>query len=83
MSHPAIKEGRTAVITDVSRLPDVGALREAAMNRFGGIAVLMHNAGTGEGGGAFASYDGWQKVLGVNLWRGAWIADVHPMSRPS
>lgn len=117
MSHPAIREGRTAVITggasgigyaaaqkfiatgmnvviadrdqealalaqtelgesvlavstDVSKLSDVEALRDAAMDRFGGISILMNNAGTGGGGGggAFASYEGWQKVLGVNLW---------------
>jgi NAD(P)-dependent dehydrogenase (short-subunit alcohol dehydrogenase family) len=115
MSHPAIQEGRTAVITggasgigyaaaqkfiaagmnvviadrdqealevaenelggnvlavttDVSKLSDVEGLRDATMNRFGGIAILMNNAGTGGGGGAFASYEGWQKVLGVNLW---------------
>ncbi len=115
MSHPAIREGRTAVITggasgigfaaaqkftvagmnvviadrdqealglaqkelggsvlavstDVSKLSDVEALRDAAMDRFGGISILMNNAGTGGGGGAFANYEGWQKVLGVNLW---------------
>jgi len=60
--------GVLAVTTDVSILADVEALRDAAMDRFGGIGILMNNAGTGGGGGAFTSYEGWQKVLGVNLW---------------
>ena len=57
-----------AVTVDVANLSDVEALRDAVVSRFGGIAVLMNNAGTGGGGGAFGSYKGWQKVLGVNLW---------------
>jgi NAD(P)-dependent dehydrogenase (short-subunit alcohol dehydrogenase family) len=57
-----------AVSTDVSSLSEVEALRDAVMDRFGGLAILMNNAGTGGGGGAFASHKGWQKVLGVNLW---------------
>lgn len=57
-----------AVPTDVARLESVSALREAALDRFGEVALLMNNAGTGGGGGAWESYEGWQRVVGVNLW---------------
>lgn len=61
-------ENALAILTDVANLSDVEALRDAVLSRFGEVAVLMNNAGTGGGGGAFGSYKGWQKVLGVNLW---------------
>lgn len=57
-----------AVPTDVSDLASVEALRDTVLDRFGEVAVLMNNAGTGGGGGAFNNLDGWQRVLGVNLW---------------
>ena len=56
------------VQTDVADLESVRALREAVLSRFGEVALLMNNAGTGGGGGAFENYEGWQRVLGVNLW---------------
>jgi NAD(P)-dependent dehydrogenase (short-subunit alcohol dehydrogenase family) len=55
------------VDVDVANLSDVEALWASVVSRFGGIAVLRNNAGTGGGGSAFGSYKGWQKVLGVNL----------------
>jgi NAD(P)-dependent dehydrogenase (short-subunit alcohol dehydrogenase family) len=57
-----------AVPTDVSDFDAVLALRAAAYDRFGEVAVLMNNAGVGRGGGAFDRIDGWRRVLGVNLW---------------
>lgn len=57
-----------AVPTDVARLESVEALRDAVLARFGEIALLMNNAGTGGGGGPWENYEGWQRVLGVNLW---------------
>ncbi len=54
--------------TDVSRIEDVQRLREAAYGAFGEIAVLMNNAGIGEGGGPWDAYERWQRLLGVNLW---------------
>jgi len=56
------------VTTDVSRLESVEALRDAVLDRFGEVALLMNNAGTGGGGSPWESYAGWQRVLGVNLW---------------
>ena len=46
-------ENALAVLTDVANLSDVEALRDAVLSRFGEVAVLMNNAGTGGGGGAF------------------------------
>ena len=57
-----------AVPTDVAQQPQVQALKDRAYAAFGDVAVLMNNAGTGGGGGPWQSYEGWQRVLGVNLW---------------
>jgi NAD(P)-dependent dehydrogenase (short-subunit alcohol dehydrogenase family) len=57
-----------AVATDVSDRDQVQALKHAAYDAFGAVNVLMNNAGAAPGGGPFDHYDGWQKVLGVNLW---------------
>jgi NAD(P)-dependent dehydrogenase (short-subunit alcohol dehydrogenase family) len=67
----AAPSGRDAVLvvpTDVSRLDSVQALRDAAYARFGEVGVLMNNAGTAPGGGAYEHIDRWRKVLEVNLW---------------
>jgi NAD(P)-dependent dehydrogenase (short-subunit alcohol dehydrogenase family) len=57
-----------AVPTDVADFTAVEALKRAAYDRFGEVAVLMNNAGVGRGGGAFDRLDGWRRVLGINLW---------------
>jgi NAD(P)-dependent dehydrogenase (short-subunit alcohol dehydrogenase family) len=56
------------VPTDVSRLADVERLRDLAWERLGPVSVLMNNAGTGLGGGAWERYDEWKRVLDVNLY---------------
>lgn len=64
-------KGSDAVLTvtaDVSRIESVEALRDAVLDRFGEVALLMNNAGTGGGGGPWENVEGWRKVLGVNLW---------------
>ena len=57
-----------AVATDVSVLADVQRLKQIAYQKFGEVALLMNNAGIGDGGGPTEKYDRWQKVLAVNLW---------------
>jgi len=57
-----------AIQTDVARLESVETLRDAVLERFGEIAVLMNNAGTGGGGSPWQNLEGWKRVLGVNLW---------------
>ena len=57
-----------AVAVDVSRMEDVQRLRDAAFQSFGEVAILMNNAGIGNGGGPFEHLERWQRVLAVNLW---------------
>ena len=57
------------VRTDVSKLADVEALAEAAMDHFGAVHVLCNNAGVC----TFAtidkmSIDEWEWTLGIDLW---------------
>ena len=57
-----------AIPTDVSKLEEVQRLKDTAFREFGGVAVLMNNAGIGDGGGPWENYDRWRRVLDVNLW---------------
>ena len=57
-----------AVEADVASLESVEALRRAVLDRFGEVALLMNNAGIGGGGAPGQNHEGWQRVLGVNLW---------------
>ena len=52
---------------DVSDVTQVTALKDQAFVAFGGVAVVMNNAGVGGGGGPLDNLDGWRKVLNVNL----------------
>ena len=53
---------------DVSKIDEVNRLKDRAYAAFGGVDVLMNNAGTSPGGGPFDHYERWQRVLAVNLW---------------
>jgi NAD(P)-dependent dehydrogenase (short-subunit alcohol dehydrogenase family) len=68
LSKQSKSDSVLAVRTDVASLDSVEALRQAVTERFGEVALLMNNAGTGGGGAPWQNYEGWQKVLGVNLW---------------
>jgi NAD(P)-dependent dehydrogenase (short-subunit alcohol dehydrogenase family) len=57
-----------AMAADVSRIDDVKKLELAVRERFGGIDVLMNNAGVQPGSGMFGPAENWQNVIGVNLW---------------
>lgn len=57
-----------ALPTDVSRIGDLERLRDETWARLGPVSVLVNNAGTGLGGGAWERYDEWKRVLDVNLW---------------
>ena len=56
------------VRTDVSQMEDVIRLKERVYTAFGEVGILMNNAGIGNGGGPFENYEGWQRVIGTNLW---------------
>ena len=66
----ASPHGASAVMTfatDVSRIDDIKALEAAVLQRFGGIDVLMNNAGIQPGSKMFGPADNWQRILDVNL----------------
>ena len=54
---------------DVSIAAEVDALAETAAETFGGVSVLMNNAGAGMNPGKpWENAEGWKKLLDVNLW---------------
>ena len=69
LAEAADKLGAFGVRTDVSDESSVGALRDAAIERFGQVNVLCNNAGVG-GGGPMQDIPlaTWKWTLGVNLW---------------
>ncbi len=67
----ASPHGASAVmtsVTDVSRIDDIKALETAVVERFGGVDVLMNNAGVQPGSKMFGPSENWQRILDVNLW---------------
>jgi NAD(P)-dependent dehydrogenase (short-subunit alcohol dehydrogenase family) len=57
-----------AVVTDVSRADDVGALAEATLGHFGAAHLLCNNAGvSGTGDPWVGPLSGWEWTIGVNL----------------
>ncbi len=58
-----------SVRTDVSRREDVEALAQKAVDAFGGVHLLVNNAGVVGGAGVVgSSWNDWEWVIGVNLW---------------
>ena len=57
-----------AVPTDVGRIEDLHALKEAAYGAFGDVALLMNNAAISPVGGPWESYGDWQRLIATNLW---------------
>jgi NAD(P)-dependent dehydrogenase (short-subunit alcohol dehydrogenase family) len=57
-----------AVGIDVARLDDLQRLKAEAYGRFGGVAVLMNNAGISRRTTAWTEIDNWRTLLAVNLW---------------
>ena len=57
-----------AVATDVSKFDDLKRLEDTTVAHFGGVDVLMNNAGIQTGSGIFSDLDGWHRILDVNLW---------------
>ena len=59
------------VLTDVSKLESVEALRQKALDAYGKVHVVFNNAGVA-GGGAGAIWEAtpkdWQWLFGVNFW---------------
>ena len=57
-----------AVATDVARAAEVTALAAAVTAAFGGVDLLMNNAGIQPGADVFGPAEAWTRLLGVNLW---------------
>ncbi len=68
LAATAGKENVLAIGADVSQLSELERLRDVTWQRLGPVSVLVNNAGTGLGGGAWERYDEWKRVLDVNLW---------------
>ena len=68
----ALAPGGTAGVmawpTDVSRAEDLQRLEAAVCERFGGVDLLMNNAGVQPGSTMFGPAEAWDRVIGVNLW---------------
>ncbi|WP_437737441.1 SDR family NAD(P)-dependent oxidoreductase [Sorangium sp. So ce1335] len=62
------KDDVRAVPTDVARFEDVQRLKQVACDAFGEVAVLMNNAGIGNGGKPWKDHDRWRRLIEVNLW---------------
>ncbi len=57
------------VRTDVSKLSDVEALAEQAVDRFGAVHVVCNNAGVAASGDPWSGpLETWEWTMGVNLW---------------
>jgi len=57
-----------AVETDVSDVEQLRRLESTVVGEFGGVDILMNNAGIGSSSSALGPADHWQRILDVNLW---------------
>jgi len=67
-ASPNGARGVLAAPTDVSQLAEVEALEKAATSAFGPVAVLMNNAGIGPTSSVLGDWEGWRRIVEVNLW---------------
>jgi NAD(P)-dependent dehydrogenase (short-subunit alcohol dehydrogenase family) len=67
-ASPAGAASIMAVEADVSRLEELQQLEVAVTAQFGGVDVLMNNAGIQPGSEMFGPRSNWEKILSVNLW---------------
>ena len=63
---PEGRDGLRLVPADVARLDDVVRLKDVAFD-LGDVALVMNNAGIGQGGPALGAYDRWRRLVDVNL----------------
>ncbi|MCQ8873527.1 SDR family NAD(P)-dependent oxidoreductase [Mesorhizobium sp. LMG17149] len=58
-----------AVAADVSKADEVHRLAERAFGAFGGVSLLMNNAGIGDNPGKpWENGDAWKRLLDINFW---------------
>jgi NAD(P)-dependent dehydrogenase (short-subunit alcohol dehydrogenase family) len=68
VASPSGAKGVLAAPTDVGKLAEVEALEKAATTAFGPVAVLMNNAGIGPASSVLGDWEGWRRIVEVNLW---------------
>src|SRR5579872_6074279 len=64
---PGGKADLCLVPMDVAKRDDVVGLRDAAIDAFGDVAILMNNAATGAGAGPWENSDQWRRLLDTNF----------------
>ena len=64
----AAPPGMMTHATDVRRPAELEALRQAVLDRFGRVDVLMNNAAIQPGSTMFGPADAWSRVIETNLW---------------
>ena len=64
----AVPDDVLAVETDVSQVDQLRQLEATVVDKFGGVDVLMNNAGIGSSSTALGPLQHWQHILAVNLW---------------
>ncbi|RWE30854.1 MAG: SDR family NAD(P)-dependent oxidoreductase [Mesorhizobium sp.] len=58
-----------AVASDVSKADEVDRLADRAFGTFGGVSLVMNNAGVGDNPGKpWENRDGWKRLLDINFW---------------
>ena len=58
-----------AVATDVAKADEVDRLAQKAHSAFGGVSLLMNNAGVGDNPGKpWENRDAWKRLLDINFW---------------
>ncbi|MDF3151191.1 SDR family NAD(P)-dependent oxidoreductase [Mesorhizobium sp. XAP10] len=58
-----------AVAADVSKADEMDRLAERAFGAFGGVSLLMNNAGVGDNPGKpWENRDAWKRLLDINFW---------------
>jgi NAD(P)-dependent dehydrogenase (short-subunit alcohol dehydrogenase family) len=67
-ASPGGPENVMTAETDVSSFDAVSALAERVTSHWGGIDILMNNAGIQPGSGMFGPRPSWERVMAVNLW---------------
>lgn len=62
-----LPDGSLLTVGDITNKDDLVRLRDATLNTFGDVSLLMNNAGIKHGGGPWAEPDDWRTQLETNL----------------
>jgi len=65
---PGASNSVMSIVTDVGKLEDLEALRDAVYDRFGEVGLLMNNAAIRVVGGTTEDLEEWRRSMDVNFW---------------